>query len=114
MVGKHLTDTGGHARDDGGTGQNHSGSIADRRGNVTHDAVMALDEAKGREELAEKLAVMPGMTTDQLRDLLAAAPDKSGNAGYMNNAFDAFMQSHLAPISGGKGHSNDTETTLLG
>ncbi|EIS2195808.1 S49 family peptidase [Salmonella enterica] len=80
-----------------------------------HDAVMALDEAKGREELAEKLAVMPGMTTDQARDLLAAAPDKSGNAGLsMNNAFDAFMQSHSpGPISGGKGHSNDTETTLL-
>ncbi|HGA8867824.1 TPA: S49 family peptidase, partial [Salmonella enterica subsp. enterica serovar Saintpaul] len=77
-----------------------------------HDAVMALDEAKGREELAEKLAVMPGMTTDQARDLLAAAPDKSGNAGLsMNNAFDAFMQSHSpGPISGGKGHSNDTET----
>nr|VUD24096.1 scaffold protein [Salmonella sp. NCTC 7297] len=56
---------------------------------------MALDEAKGREELAEKLAVMPGMTTDQARNLLAAAPDKSGNAGLsMNNAFDAFMQSH--------------------
>ncbi|ENG4948427.1 S49 family peptidase, partial [Salmonella enterica subsp. enterica serovar Typhimurium] len=80
-----------------------------------HDAVMALDEAKGREELAEKLAVMPGMTTDQARDLLAAAPDKSGNAGLsMNNAFDAFMQSHSpGPISGGKDHSNDTETTLL-
>ncbi|EKD9001649.1 S49 family peptidase [Salmonella enterica] len=80
-----------------------------------HDAVMALDEAKGREELAEKLAVMPGMTTDQARDLLAAAPDKSGNAGLsMNNAFDAFMQSHSPdPVSGGKGHSNDTETTLL-
>ncbi len=80
-----------------------------------YDAVMALDEAKGREELAEKLAVMPGMTTDQARDLLAAAPDKSGNAGLsMNNAFDAFMQSHSPdPVSGGKGHSNDTETTLL-
>ncbi|EKQ2112607.1 S49 family peptidase, partial [Salmonella enterica] len=79
------------------------------------DSILALDEAKGREELAGKLALMPGMTTEQARELLAAAPDKSGNAGLsMNNAFDAFMQSHSpGPISGGKGHSNDTETTLL-
>ncbi|STE86743.1 putative phage capsid assembly protein [Escherichia coli] len=40
----------------------------------TGDQIMALPEAKGREQLAQALAEQPGMTVDQAKTLLAAAP----------------------------------------
>ncbi|ECK4963895.1 S49 family peptidase, partial [Salmonella enterica] len=81
------------------------------------DSILALDEAKGREALAGKLATTPGMTVEQARELLAAAPDTSGSGGVsMNNAFDQFMQLHSpASLSGSGGNSNDADadTQLL-
>ncbi|EDS6429052.1 S49 family peptidase [Salmonella enterica subsp. enterica] len=79
------------------------------------DRIMALAEAKGREELAGKLAAMPGMTAEQARELLAAAPDASGSGGIsMNNAFDQFMQSQSpASVSGGSGKGDDAEMQLM-
>ncbi|MWO39002.1 S49 family peptidase, partial [Escherichia coli] len=38
------------------------------------DQIMALPEAKGREQLAQALAEQPGMTVEQAKMLLAAAP----------------------------------------
>lgn len=38
------------------------------------DRIMALDDAKGREELASTLAAMPDMTTERAKIILAAAP----------------------------------------
>ncbi|MBA5735180.1 S49 family peptidase, partial [Escherichia coli] len=40
----------------------------------TGDQIMALPEAKGREQLAQALAGQPGMTVEQAKTLLAAAP----------------------------------------
>ncbi|EAS2063591.1 S49 family peptidase, partial [Salmonella enterica] len=38
------------------------------------DRIMALDDARGREELASTLAAMPDMTADRAKTILAAAP----------------------------------------
>ncbi|TNT70431.1 S49 family peptidase, partial [Escherichia coli] len=40
----------------------------------TGEQIMALPEAKGREQLARTLAEQPGMTVEQAKTLLAAAP----------------------------------------
>ncbi|HHZ5835189.1 TPA: S49 family peptidase, partial [Escherichia coli] len=46
----------------------------------TGDQIMGLPEAKGREQLAQMLAGQPGMTVEQAKAFLAAAP-AAGAAG---------------------------------
>lgn len=41
------------------------------------DGILALDEAKGRETLAQALAATPGMTAEQARTLLSASPQET-------------------------------------
>ena len=78
------------------------------------DSILALDEATGRTALAEKLADLPGMTTEKAKELLAAAPEtSSGSPAGMQAVFDQFMQTHSpSAVTGGNG-SADSEAEML-
>ncbi|EFB7185077.1 S49 family peptidase, partial [Escherichia coli] len=67
------------------------------------DQIMALDEAKGAEAQAEKLAAFPGMTVEAARDILSSSPDKAEPVSASTTAlFEHFMANHSpAAVRGG-------------
>ena len=67
------------------------------------DQIMALDEAKGAEAQAEKLAACPGMTVENARAVLAAGSGKAEPVSASTTAlFEHFMANHSpAAVRGG-------------
>ncbi len=65
--------------------------------------IMALDEAKGAEAQAEKLAACPGMTVENARAVLAAGSGKAEPVSASTTAlFEHFMANHSpAAVRGG-------------
>ncbi|TYF39871.1 scaffolding protein, partial [Enterobacter hormaechei] len=79
------------------------------------DSIMALEETSGREELAQQLSSVPGMTLEQARSLLSAAPlPASGNSSAASGYFEQFMQQHSPdPVQAGTDNSTTTESQML-
>lgn len=67
--------------------------------------ILGCEEAKGREELAHKLAEQPGMTVDTAKTLLAAAP-KGGSGKALSSVMDE-ADTDLDMPSGGEDASSN-------
>lgn len=73
--------------------------------------ILNCQEAKGREQLAQMLAGQPGMTVEQAKTLLAAAPAASQPS--QETLFDRFMAQHAASAVSGGGTAGRGEEDLL-
>ncbi|MCV4819521.1 S49 family peptidase, partial [Escherichia coli] len=73
------------------------------------DQIMALDEAKGAEAQAEKLAACPGMTVENARAVLAAGSGKAEPVSASTTAlFEHFMANHSpAAVQGGVSQASE-------
>lgn len=80
------------------------------------DAIMALDETKGREALAEYLHSSTEMSVDEVKEALAAAPMAAATAPTPQEAYDkarAAAGAGLAAPGGGDGKPKSGLTDLI-